>query len=79
MKKQMTTKLDPKEIFVDSENMHIAYRYYWNVPTIQMCRNMIRQHLFSNGIDFKGKSNQQKQLFSQQIMEDYWLPFCEDA
>ncbi len=75
----MSTKLDPKEIFVDSENMHLAYRYYWNVPTIQMCRNMIRQHLFSNGIDFKGKSNQQKQLFSQQIMEDYWLPFCEDA
>ena len=75
----MTTKLDPKEIFVDSQNMHLAYKYYWSVPTIQMCRNMIRQHLFSNGIDFKGKSNQQKQLFSQQIMEDFWLPFCEDA
>ena len=75
----MTTKLDPKEIFVDSQNMHLTYKYYWSVPTIQMCRNMIRQHLFSNGIDFKGKSNQQKQLFSQQIMEDFWLPFCEDA
>ena len=40
---------------------------------------MIRQHLFSNGIEYKGKSNQSAQLFSQKIMEDYWLPFCEDA
>ena len=69
--------VDPKEFEVSGMDMN--YSYYWKVPTIQMCRNTIRQHLFSNGIQFKGKGNQLKQTFSQQIMEDYWLPFCEDA
>lgn len=73
----MTTKVDPKEISI--VGMDLTYGYYWNVPTIQMCRNTIRQHLFSNGIKYKGKGNQQKNYFSQQIMEDYWLPFCEEA
>ena len=34
---------------------------------------------FCNGIEFKGKSGANANNFSQNIMEDFWLPFCEDA
>jgi hypothetical protein len=75
----MPGKIDPKELAINSDEMNLVYKYFWNIPTIQMCRNMIRQHLFSNGIEFKGKSGANANNFSQHIMEDFWLPFCEDA
>ena len=75
----MPGKIDPKELAVNQDEMDLVYKYYWGIPTIQMCRNMIRQHLFSNGIEFKGKSGANANNFSQHIMEDFWLPFCEDA
>jgi hypothetical protein len=75
----MPGKIDPKELAVNQDEMNLVYKYYWGIPTIQMCRNMIRQHLFSNGIEFKGKSGANANNFSQHIMEDFWLPFCEDA
>lgn len=75
----MPGKIDPKELAINQDEMDLVYRYYWGIPTIQMCRNMIRQHLFSNGIEFKGKSGANANNFSQHIMEDFWLPFCEDA
>lgn len=75
----MPGKIDPKELTVNQDEMDLVYKYYWGIPTIQMCRNMIRQHLFSNGIEFKGKSGANANNFSQHIMEDFWLPFCEDA
>ena len=73
----MSNQIDPKEISLTG--MDLVHHYYWSVPIIQMCRNTIKQHLFSNGIQYKGKDGQNKQLLSQQLMEDYWLPFCEDA
>jgi hypothetical protein len=73
------TTINPKELSISSEQMDIVHKYFWNIPTIQMCRNMIRQHLFCNGIDYKGKSGANAANFSQHIMEDFWLPFCEDA
>ena len=75
----MPGKIDPKEIIINPNEMNLVYKYFWSIPTIQMCRNMIRQHLFSNGIEFKGKSGANANNFSQHIMEDFWLPFCEDA
>ena len=75
----MSQKIDPKEISINPTEMNLVYQYFWNIPTIQMCRNMIRQHLFCNGIEFKGKSGANANNFSQHIMEDFWLPFCEDA
>jgi hypothetical protein len=75
----MPGKIDPKELSVNQDEMDLVYKYYWGIPTIQMCRNMIRQHLFSNGIEFKSKSGSNANNFSQHIMEDFWLPFCEDA
>ena len=75
----MPGKIDPKELAINQDEMDLVYKYYWGIPTIQMCRNMIRQHLFSNGIEFKGKSGANANNFSQHIMEDFWLPFCEDA
>ena len=75
----MPSKIDPKEIPINPDEMDLVYKYFWGIPTVQMCRNMIRQHLFSNGIEFKGKSGANANNFSQHIMEDFWLPFCEDA
>lgn len=75
----MPGNIDPKEIAINPDAMNLVYKYFWNIPTIQMCRNMIRQHLFCNGIEFKGKSGANANNFSQNIMEDFWLPFCEDA
>jgi len=75
----MPGKIDPKEVGINPDEMNLVYKYFWSIPTIQMCRNMIRQHLFSNGIEFKGKSGANANNFSQHIMEDFWLPFCEDA
>jgi penicillin-binding protein-related factor A (putative recombinase) len=75
----MSAQVDPKLKSIANADLNAVHRYYWGIPIIQMCRNMIRQHLFSNGIEYKGKSNQTVQQFSQKIMEDYWLPFCEDA
>ena len=71
--------INPKEISISHDQMNIVYKYFWNIPTIQMCRNMIRQHLFCNGIEYKGKSGANAANFSQHIMEDFWLPFCEDS
>lgn len=71
--------INPKELTISSDQMDIVHKYFWNIPTIQMCRNMIRQHLFCNGIEYKGKSGANAANFSQHIMEDFWLPFCENA
>jgi hypothetical protein len=74
---KMTTT-DPKEVKMSMEEMELIWKYFKSVPTIQMCRNVIRQQLFANGIDFNKKSRG-KDTMMQQIMDDYWLPFCEDA
>ena len=46
----MPGKIDPKELAIYQDEMDLVYRFYWGIPSIQMCRNMIRQHLFSNVI-----------------------------
>ncbi len=72
------TTTDPKEVKMSMEEMELIWKYFKSVPTIQMCRNVIRQQLFANGIDFNKKSRG-KDSMMQQIMDDFWLPFCEDA
>jgi len=46
-------------------------------PTINTCRNIIQQQLFSNGITFGSKQGK-CDAHMQEIMTDYWLPFCKD-
>ena len=70
--------VDPKEIRISNDSMDLIWKYFNAIPTIQMCRNVIRQQLFSNGIDFN-KKKRSRDTTMQQIMDDYWLPFCEDA
>ena len=60
--------VDPKLKSIPNGQLTKTYTYFWSIPVIQMCRNMIRQNLFSNGIDFKGKSGQSKQNFSQKVI-----------
>ena len=72
------TTTDPKEVKMSMEEMELIWKYFKSVPTIQMCRNVIRQQLFANGIDFNKKSRG-KDSMMQQLMDDFWLPFCEDA
>ena len=46
---------------------------------MRMCRSIIRQYLFSNGIEFKMGKARGIRLNIQDMMDDYWLPCCEDA
>ena len=48
-------------------------------PTINTCRNIIQQQLFSNGITFGGaKGNTSADPHMQEVMTDFWLPFCKN-
>lgn len=48
-------------------------------PMIYMCRNMIQHYLFCNGIGFSHRRGRiRPDPHMQEIMSDYWLPFCKD-
>lgn len=53
--------------------------YLRRTPTVNTCRNIISQQLFSNGITFNGTNGKsQTDTHMQEIMTDFWLPFCKD-
>jgi len=48
-------------------------------PIVYTCRNVIHHHLFSNGILFSHRRGRIKpDPHMQEIMTDFWLPFCRD-
>ena len=73
--------MQDQAIPISLESMKKLNAFFLNETCVQMCRNTLRQHLFANGIEF----NQGRSRFRvgtkhmQQIVEDYWLPFCEDV
>ena len=51
-----------------------------NDPNDIHCRNVIQQQLFSNGILFNHRRGRVRpDPHMQEIMTDYWLPFCKDV
>jgi len=56
-----------------------AAKFLYKSPTIYTCRNVIQQHLFSNGILFTHRRGRVRpDPHMQEIMSDHWLPFCKD-
>jgi len=47
-------------------------------PVIYTCRNVLHHHLFANGIVFsQQKGGLKPDHHMQEIMTEYWLPFCK--
>ena len=68
-------------IKIPNHEMQRLWSIFYGDPTVRMCRRIIRQSLFANGIQFKlGKARGIKADSNiQDMMDDYWLPCCEDA
>ena len=64
---------------IDPHEMEMATVYLRKSPVIYTCRNVIQHHLFSNGIVFAHRRGRiRPDPHMQEIMTDYWLPFCRD-
>lgn len=64
--------LNRQEIVASSKFLH-------KTPIVYTCRNILHQHLFGNGILFghrRGRIRPDPHM--QEIMTDFWLPFCKD-
>jgi hypothetical protein len=64
-------------ILINRDDLTNGALFLRQTPTVNTCRNIIQQQLFANGITFvsqKGKSD----AHMQEIMTDFWLPFCKD-
>ena len=61
-------------------DISMSAQFLRKTPTLYTCRNVIQQHLFSNGIVFTHRRGRVKpDPHMQEIMNDYWLPFCKDV
>jgi len=70
------TKMD-QALLINRDDLVNGALFLRQTPTINTCRNIIQQQLFSNGITFDGKKGK-GDLHMQEIMTDFWLPFCKD-
>ena len=70
--------MDPTEIGLDMQKMHSMRALFRHTPMIQMCRNTLHKHLFSNGLEIKtGKRSRDETM--KPFLDDWWVPFCADA
>ena len=66
-------------IIIDRGEIRKCYTFLRKTPVIYTCRNVIHHHLFSNGIIFSHKRGRIKpDPHMQEIMTDFWLPFCKN-
>ena len=66
-------------VLCHKEDIAMSAQFLRKTPTIYTCRNVIQQHLFSNGVVFAHSRGRVKpDPHMQEIMNDYWLPFCKD-
>lgn len=67
-------------VLLNKEEINFAMQFLRRTPTIYTCRNVIQQQLFSNGILFNHRRGRVRpDPHMQEIMTDYWLPFCKDV
>lgn len=70
-----------KSFIVNLDEMTYLYNSFHNSPLLQMCRQMIKTHLLSNGIEFT-KSGKEKITLNAEMeamVDERWIPFCSDA
>jgi hypothetical protein len=66
-------------VVISSNEIKMTAAFLKKTPVIYTCRNVIQHHLFSNGIVFSHRRGQIKpDPHMQEIMTDFWLPFCRD-
>ena len=72
--------MEPQGVALSRDDIRASYAMLRSCSAISMCRNLIRNYLFSNGIVFSHRRGRVKpDPHMQEIMNDYWLPFCEQA
>jgi len=66
-------------ILLNRQDLQNGTLFLRQTPTINTCRNIIQQQLFSNGITFNDRPGKvSADVHMQEIMNDFWLPFCKD-
>ena len=64
-------------VVLNKKEISLAASFLRKTPMMYTCRNIIHHHLFSNGILFSHRRGRIKpDPHMQEIMTDYWLPFC---
>lgn len=67
-------------ILLNRKELALATSFLRKTPMIYTCRNIIHHHLFGNGILFSHRRGRiRPDPHMQEIMTDYWLPFCKDV
>lgn len=71
--------MDNTGIFLDPSTLRKNASFLRTTPMLYMCRNIIQQQLFCNGVVFSHRRGRVRpDPHMQEIMSDYWLPFCKD-
>ena len=66
-------------VILNSQQIALSNSFLRKSSMIYTCRNLIQHQIFSNGIGFSHKNGRIKpDPHMQEIMTDYWLPFCKD-
>ena len=66
-------------ILINRGEIGLASKFLHKTPMVYTCRNVIHQHLFCNGILFNHRRGRiRPDPHMQEIMNDFWLPFCRD-
>lgn len=66
-------------VFLNRQEIVASSKFLHKTPMVYTCRNILHQHLFGNGILFghrRGRIRPDPHM--QEIMSDFWLPFCKD-
>jgi len=67
------------KVLLNRSDISFATQFLRKSPTIYTCRNVLQQHLFANGIVFNHRRGRvRSDQHMQEIMTDYWLPFCKE-
>ena len=65
-------------VFLNQKEIGLSDTFLRKTPMMYTCRNIIHHHLFGNGILFSHRRGRIKpDPHMQEIMTDYWLPFCK--
>jgi len=65
-------------IVINKNDLQNGVMFLRLTPTINTCRNIIQQQIFSNGITFNNQTGKTpSDPHMQEIMTDFWLPFCK--
>ncbi len=66
-------------VFINRKEINLCCAFLRKTPMLYACRNIIQHHLFGNGMLFshrKGRIRPDPHM--QEIMTDFWMPFCKE-